>query len=173
MRITRWVHKVVVAGVVLLLLSAAAPAMAGHGRDRPFRMTWSGTYEAFVGGPDWCDVAGGWIPIHIVGDEGTATHMGRVEGEGWHCTNAATGAIADGVLVYVAANGDQLHGTYSGTLVPEHIVEIVFDGGTGRFADAGGTAHEEVWHVPLSDLGGLVGGTATGTIDYDASHPNP
>ena len=48
----------------------------------------------------------------------------------------------DGVFTLTAANGDTVHGTYSGSILPGltgYLVSGPITGGTGRFAGATGT----------------------------------
>jgi hypothetical protein len=79
---------------------------------------------------------------------GVATHMGKVAVFQSHYVTPTSDPylldFSDGVFVWTAANGDELHGTYSGQLqvVSEVLSEIhgtfVIDGGTGRFQSATG-----------------------------------
>lgn len=80
---------------------------------------------------------------------GTGTHLGKYTGTiattdcGW---DAEDGLWGSGTFVSIAANGDQLGGTWSGlfTFQPDGSLamdaEFLFTGGTGRFADADGRA---------------------------------
>ena len=80
---------------------------------------------------------------------GHSTLLGRYTGEGFHVLNPLTGQFV-GEATYTAANGDELHVEYSGQLyfTPEDdpdfpfsfIAEVNAVGGTGRLADARGTA---------------------------------
>ncbi len=89
---------------------------------------------------------------------GGATHMGQVRFDGDHCFEAAAGPppphglFERGQMTLVAANGDELHTVYDGeqtTAVFSNptlgTAEYVFSGGTGRFADASGWAHAEIY----------------------------
>jgi hypothetical protein len=109
--------RVVVAVAVVAVLLAATPATANPGADqeRPQRIVWNGSFEMFGEEPSWCPE--GFVPVHIVGT-GTASHMGAVGVETWHCSNLDSGEFMLGVEVTTAANGDELHGTYSGQLTP-------------------------------------------------------
>lgn len=149
--------------------SAAADSSGAH--ERPFKMEFSGTVEVVVGA-DWCDGLP-WVGVLIVADEGHATHMGRAYGEASQCTNTATGEVARGEVTMIAANGDELWGTYSGAALaplPDGTGQIgviqIFYGGTGRFANATGEAYELASSRPAE---GLVWGTVDGTIIFDAS----
>ena len=123
--------------------------------------------------PDWCPT--GFAPVHIEGS-GTASHMGVIDVETWHCSNLDSGEFVMGVEVTTAANGDELHGTYSGLLTPitetEWICDTyhVYDGGTGRFGSASGEIGPSTTSITFtSPFGGVLGGEIVGTISYDAS----
>ena len=162
--------RMAIAVAVVALLLAATPAAANPGADqqRPYKVVWSGSFEMFGEEPDWCPP--GFAPVHIVGT-GTASHMGAVDVETWHCSNLDSGEFVLGVEVTTAANGDELHGTYSGQLTP--ITETdwtcdtyhVYDGGTGRFSSASGEIGPSTTSITFtSPLGGVLSGEILGTI---------
>lgn len=73
------------------------------------------------------------------------SHLGRSQLIMSHCP--VDFSIANGDLTLVAANGDQLVGTYVGDVTAEEdfsvfyaTLTITFTGGTGRFDDADGSA---------------------------------
>jgi hypothetical protein len=110
-------------------------------RPVPFRGTVRG------GGPPPAPSAacGGLLLTELTG-EGVATHLGRFTVVQSHCLNPATFTFTGGVITWTAANGDELHGTYSGSLAPTPdpiILQITgafeFSGGTGRLANATGS----------------------------------
>jgi hypothetical protein len=110
---------------------------------------------------------------------GHATHLGKVTVSASELLDFTVSpgnvVIRDGQLVMVAANGDELHWTYSGSgPVPNASGEVTFGGvftitgGTGRFADATGSGTFE-------GSGSVVTGPVTvayvtvsyeGTVDY-------
>jgi len=74
-----------------------------------------------------------------------ASHLGRSRLITSHCPTGV--GIEDGDLTLIAANGDHLLGTYVGDVTASEdfsvfyaTLTITFDGGTGRFDDAHGTA---------------------------------
>src|SRR4051794_24353638 len=77
---------------------------------------------------------------------GTATHMGLYDETGSaHFTPTADPAVlrVDARSIYIAANGDQLHAVITGQLnvsTGAITATVTYVGGTGRFADVGGTA---------------------------------
>ena len=81
---------------------------------------------------------------------GHATHLGQVTGTALDCiTPPAAGytyTFSNGKLTLVAANGDELRATYSGTLNPTAVPPVYaitgvyqITGGTGRFTNASGS----------------------------------
>jgi hypothetical protein len=78
---------------------------------------------------------------------GHSTLLGRYTGEGFHILNPVDFTFV-GEATYTAANGDELHVEYTGQLFPSDdadfpfgfIAEVNAVGGTGRLADARGTA---------------------------------
>lgn len=106
-------------------------------------------------------------PTTFVGD-GRATHLGNYTETGIVAFSpTANPAVlhVEGTLIYTAANGDELHATVSGELNGQTGVvtaEITYDGGTGRFECATGSADL------LGQLlaGGAIEVAVSGTIDY-------
>jgi hypothetical protein len=120
--------------------SSLQPTVVMHEQDVPFKVNLTGTVSHVFANPKGC--AAGYTTISRA--TGTASHMGLVEYEGWHCATPS-GMIGQGILT--AANGDQRFMTYvvaptappvlGQPLVIAGTVTIV--GGTGRFVDASGT----------------------------------
>lgn len=77
--------------------------------------------------------------------EGNASHMGKIEGQFNHCINPFAGDnLTDGAGAIIAANGDEVHVAYEGTITRsggQSFVEGTFtiSGGTGRFDGASGS----------------------------------
>lgn len=102
----------------------------------------------------------------VIEDEaaGTGTHVGRFEMAFVECFDFAAGTFTV-EFVITAANGATLEGTYAGGLTSETtwIAEADFTGGTGRFADADGSAtlhgtigadgYEQTWTGWISSPG--------------------
>lgn len=78
---------------------------------------------------------------------GPVSHMGLTTWQSQHCFGENE-TILDAELVLTAANGDEVHGTYTGScagtgVIGEPVIctgDAVFSGGTGRFEHASGTA---------------------------------
>jgi hypothetical protein len=78
---------------------------------------------------------------------GTLSHLGLAQLRTTHIPNLATGALEQGTFTIVAANGDEIHGTYEGTATYDEVrpdlvhgaATFVISGGTGRFDGATGT----------------------------------
>jgi hypothetical protein len=105
----KWMRVAALAVAVLLVIAPTASADPEGNKERPYRAVWSGTFVMFDEGPDWCPE--GFAPVHLEGT-GNALHLGAFEMEAWHCASPAN-EMVDGVAVTTAANGDELHGTYT------------------------------------------------------------
>jgi hypothetical protein len=129
-----------------------AQTEARGGTDLPFR----GSYTSVIEVP----------PPSAVGTvEGTATHLGRFTGR---LTAEVTGNTATGKFTFIAANGDQLSGTFvgEGVFMPPNTAtrnEIAtIENGTGRFAGATGT-----FTMVTVDTIDFATGKATGTGTFE------
>lgn len=155
---------------LVLAVAALGPSAAiakKGGTDRPIKDDSSGT-TVF-------DLA----TLDVVADTtGITSHLGRTT---THLEGTVTPTGPDtftiaGSSVTVAANGDELFGTFagSGTLDASGnstgLVTITFTGGTGRFASASGTATGPFSQVMTSTNGTTstlaTDYTLTGTISY-------
>lgn len=129
-----------------------------------------------------CSVPSAWV-ISFAG-WGRSTHLGTFTWTSSHCTQPGATpmdpiTISDGLLTFVSANGDVLRETYGNGVVsvvdpPLMCIDtqVSFVGGTGRFAEASGSAVERgcfsLLEPNLPALNDLRIST-TGTIAYDAS----
>ena len=89
-----------------------------------------------------------WWEFYSDGDAtGTLSHLGLAKLHTTHVPDLATGALNDGEFTIVAANGDEIRGTYEGAATYDALradlvhgaATFVISGGTGRFAGATGT----------------------------------
>ena len=130
--------------VALAAFAVTAAAADTGGTDRPFTGTGVGA-ATFV--PD----ASCPLGFRTVSEgSGTARHLGLVSVAGSHCYTPPN-VTAGGRMTLVAANGDELHMTYTGTCDPANppppgeLVTCTSDNvivdGTGRFAHASGETH--------------------------------
>ena len=132
-----------------VLALAAAPAQAA---ERPYVSR--GTAQ-FVSPNDFVGV-------------GTATHLGLYDEVGsaqFSPTADPTVLQVDAWSIYTAANGDQLYATFTGHLnglTGAITATVTYEGGTGRFRDADGSATLSGQMLP----GGTITVTVEGTIDY-------
>ncbi|HEX5271810.1 MAG TPA: hypothetical protein VFW33_15035 [Gemmataceae bacterium] len=125
--------KSVVAVALLSLLGTAPRAAAGN--DLPLKGSF--TFQTVSSSaPDEY----GNVVQQIVG-EGTASHLGRSTVSATHVLNLFTGQFTSTFTV-TAANGDKAYGTAEGQIFPDGSFEetLQFNGGTGRFANATGSA---------------------------------
>jgi hypothetical protein len=101
----------------------------------------------------------GLLHVNLEG-EGVESHVGRYTIRNSHCLNPATGEFIAGQFHKIAANGDELSGTYAGTSsiirapAPVGVFaiqgQLAFTGGTGRFANA--TGWQEMVGTQTSDF---------------------
>lgn len=126
---------------LLCLAAASVAVVAAGGEARPFEVVLDGHANP-VPTPDPC------VLINTETATGTATHLGLVT---WMseetvnlCSNPEGGDVS-GTFVIVAANGDELRGSYetlahldfeAGRIAA--VGRFRIEGGTGRFAGAGG-----------------------------------
>ena len=109
-----------------------------------------------------------FVSLTAFAGSGSATYLGRyTESGSIQLTPTADPAVFDAVAsaTYTAANGDQLHATFAGTLNGATGVitaTVTYVGGTGRFANASGTA--TLSGQVLGD--GSLAVSVNGTIDY-------
>ena len=126
---------------------------ARGGTELPFR----GSYTSVIEVPP--PSASGTV-------EGTATHLGRFTGT---VTAEVDGNFGTGKFTFVAANGDQLSGTFlgEGVFMPPNTVtrteRATIENGTGRFARATGA----FTMVTVDTIDFANGGTATGYGSFE------
>lgn len=142
-RIRRW--SGLLALVALLMVAAGTAAATPATTARPFAGFVVGSSN-WYSNPLGCEAGA----TTITEASGRTTGMGSVDLHMAHCPQSDVTFAGDFVLV--AANGDELHGTYAGTgdLTPEAPVGSWFHGtgvmlfdpdtSTGRFAGATGQA---------------------------------
>jgi hypothetical protein len=113
------------------LIGAGLPAEAAN--QGPLKGNGEGSVTSFVPGSEG-------ITMTTVA-QGNATHLGLYTREEVILLNPGTGTF-QGQIVYTAANGDQLFGTVAGGFTsPTTATGIyIFSSGTGRFANASGSA---------------------------------
>ncbi len=123
---------------VILLLSLFVVSMASAGKggtDRPIKATLAGSASwGFPGvSPSNCTIA-----TTLTEATGQESHLGLVEASFSHCP-AEPDYVNDGRLKLIAANGDELYGTYNYDPSSENnVILITLNGGTGAFIDAFG-----------------------------------
>lgn len=159
---------IMLAGLVLVvgvLAPAAALAKAG-GADRPIKDNSSGTNVVNLGDLSFA-----------IDATGTTSHLGRTTSH-FDGTLTRTGPetldLAGSVTV-VAANGDKLYGTLSGSATVEAAgnsgpVVVTFTGGTGRFEGAtggyAGTFSQVVQSSTATSVTFAIRYSLRGTISY-------
>ncbi len=115
--------------------------------------------------------------IGVISGQGTASQLGRTAISGTNCVTPPTSDTApvfnfrDGSIILMAANGDTLNGTFSGSFVPTstpNVFTVVngtysFSRGTGRFTAATGSGKLTGTQNIVSGKGQL---QANGTLSY-------
>jgi hypothetical protein len=151
----------------LMMLALAAGALLPAGSVRanpavPFKDHGQMTIVANLSG----------FPIVTAVDQATgeATHLGQYSNAAYVTVNFITGLVS-GEGQYTAANGDTLNYTVVQPLQPPNTPAVVtFNGGTGRFADATGSATASASNVTTVQQGSLLiitqDLTTVGTISY-------
>jgi hypothetical protein len=133
---------------ILACVVAGLPAAAAHA-DEHSPPNW----KASAAGASTLEgvIVRDGVPFLVDHDlfQGTSSHLGRFTGEGMHFLNLADLSSFDGFATWTAANGDEVHVIFAGQLFfpsgdPDFPFGAVADfqaiGGTGRFADARGSA---------------------------------
>lgn len=144
-------------GVRAAVVGPTAPSVSAQAADVPFAGTITGVAAFDFANPMGCPL--GFTAVTDA--SGTASHLGLTAFHSAHCVLVGPGGgqLVGGVLVLTAANGDELHGSYTGSFgafpsIGEPIVVTAtwaFSGGTGRFENASGTAAmraEVIWEGP-------------------------
>jgi len=126
-------HVRTLARLLALALPAAWPAAARADHDVPFAGALTSTATSTS-----------VIPDGLLRIEGTVAGRGivlcKLTGSFTYEVNLADGSFA-GTLTKVAANGDEVHETFTGQFNADFtasVGEFVIQGGTGRFQDATG-----------------------------------
>jgi hypothetical protein len=109
--------------------------------------------------------------LEVSGD-GEITHLGktRVDGTGHWVERLYDSFKVVGVMVFYAANGDEVHAVFTGTVVGASFdytyadLTLTFIGGTGRFANPTGGAELLFSYDPAA--GDFGTSSIEGTIDY-------
>jgi hypothetical protein len=140
----RWLVPLVLAALVALVAMPAAAA--SHGTDRPFKASFEGAVRWEFPGSS---ASGCTLVTTITEALGQATHLGTVSLVSTHCP-AEADYVIDGRATFVAANGDELNGVYDyDPLSESNEIAFSFAGGTGRFANASGSAVWTYYIVPV------------------------
>jgi hypothetical protein len=126
-----------VSKMLTLLFAAVALAFVVHS-------TWASNQVLFQGNAEGATVNVSPDPAGVVltvQAEGDATQLGRFSREETILFNPATGTLT-GLIVFTAANGDELSGTVQGQFVSPTTAlgTYTFTSGTGRFDNASGEA---------------------------------
>ena len=126
-----------VSKMITLLLATVALAVSAHS-------TWANDQVPFQGSAKGAIVSVSPDPAGVVLTvlaEGKATLLGGFSREEEILFNPASGALT-GLIVFTAANGDQLFGAVEGGFVSQTVATgtYTFTGGTGRFQNASGEA---------------------------------
>ena len=145
------------AAVVLVACADAAPT-APQLANTQVPITTSYRAQGTIGTTPRCDALG-LLYVSLQG-EGIESHVGRYTIQNSHCLNPVTGEFTAGLFHKVAANRDELFGTYVGTSsviqAPAPIGvfairgQLAFTGGSGRFDDA--TGSQEMVGTQTSDF---------------------
>jgi hypothetical protein len=137
----------IVLALAMILLLAGSASVAADGAQVPFVTTLqvTPTFDGAITVPPY------GFKLQVDG-YGEVMHLGWTT---WHAHQRVYGdGTLDAEMWFTAANGDELSGTYSGTgyrdanNVSHCTGTYEFTGGTGRFADVGGTGSIVGTHPP-------------------------
>lgn len=138
----------IIAAVTAIVLLIATAALAAPTEDLPFNERLEGHLTTEPGPAPQGRCSAPALLLSYAG-EGNISHMGKVTWSSTHCTYVndhwePIGQFGQAELVIVAANGDEVHGTYEGSVTgPTTFIEtMTITGGTGRFLGAIGVAAE-------------------------------
>lgn len=158
-------------GPVMNPAGVTAPSsLAMKAVDVPFSGVVTGTLRFDLANPQGCaatPLTGGEGATGLSNATGTASHMGTVTYHTEQCLIPHQGApteIVGKLLVLTAANGDEIHGTFSGETRMDPVLNVPvvnatfgFSGGTGRFEHASGTAQMAAVLTPTATVGFYTG----------------
>lgn len=166
--------------VVLLALLVTATGLVGTAagdqgaeHTRPFRVSLEFA-GSVIGPPGSFGCESPSLPAQMTGG-GHATHMGKIDVDGFVCQNVITGVLTNGLATYVAANGDSVSVAITGQayLNPDGTFtgdgSSTFLGGTGRFESVGGSWTWTMTGMFLPDGTTLTALQGDGWIAYNAS----
>ena len=165
--------------LVLVLAGCADDGFTGPGEDgSPTVASQDAAIETSDPRPliGRCETEFEGIPVpgvpHIITGTCQLAHLGRTTLFLNQVISFATGTIVSQELTFTAANGDILRAEESGTFAPNGPTAVTFNGtftfvgGTGRFADATGTASFSGGAEFVTSTGFF---TLDGQIGFDAS----
>jgi hypothetical protein len=155
--------------MVLSTLAVGTTAQSLRTVPRELKAVFTGSFTFEQWGPNWYD-------LYTIGSAaGTAQHLGQARLITKH-TPTLTGDLVDGTFTLVAANGDEIQGTYTGfasgipgnDLAYQGTAAFVITGGTGRFAQATGTFDTTFLEVftDYSYALALTSWSLQGTVNY-------
>ncbi|MEX1288735.1 MAG: hypothetical protein AB1Z57_12405 [Acidimicrobiia bacterium] len=154
-------RSLVVAVVLLVALAAMPLALAGGGHERPFKEDLTGYGMPPIADPVLVEArcGEGALWISTMTGTGTITHLGRVTWEAEHCFYDDFMSFGASELTITAANGDQLFGTYTGSMTgpTTWLDDLTIVGGTGRFEGATGEVAESGWYDPDTEYMEITG----------------
>ena len=143
MKISGFSKYNVISAILLTAMVSPSAALSGEKTDRPLKASLV-TQEQVGFTPDCPSKFGGTIT-----GTGKSTHMGNVSLTAADCITPMENHFTfKGTFTLTAANGDKLTGDYTGSFVPKDAAPMYsysdakfkITGGTGRFAQATGSA---------------------------------
>ena len=146
--------QLILFAAVLFLLATQSPFAEENGTNRPLKGSVVGSASIDVVNTNGCPAGYAYVTTTALGN---LSHLGLTVSRMTHCSNSNGTDYTNANVTLIAANGDELWATYTFAYkTPDRILVFLcsFNGGTGRFENATGTANFDARVTPVFDENG-------------------